>query len=311
MTTLAAELIDTDPALHALAADWSALWKSTPNATPFQSPEWLMPWWRQFGTGRPRVAVLRANGGLQALLPLYVLPEERKILPIGAGITDYHDALVAPDAPPDAVDVLLHTALAGSDEICDLTDLPPSARLRDAATPAGWQSSLHSSDTCPVLPLGPDLRASIPAGQHRNIRQSSHRADALGGWTVEMATEAALPEMLQTLLRLNAARWEAIDPRVTAFHAEAAPRLLAAGSMRLTALRLRGEIAAACYTLIAPGRLLTYISGFDPVFAHQSPARSCSARSSNRRLRKVAPSCISFAAARRINLPGARMNVGI
>ena len=49
-----------------------------------------------FGSGRPRVAALRDGGGrLLGLLPLYLLAEgsETKLLPIGAGVSDYLDAL--------------------------------------------------------------------------------------------------------------------------------------------------------------------------------------------------------------------------
>ena len=99
MTTLAVDVITNEGALAALRPEWDALWRETPCATPFQSTAWLLSWWRQFGTGRPRVAVLRGDGRLVGLLPLYILDEgsERKLLPLGAGITDYFDALLEPD----------------------------------------------------------------------------------------------------------------------------------------------------------------------------------------------------------------------
>ena len=71
------DLIDTDAALEALRPEWDALWTRTPGATPFQSPRWLLPWWHQFGTGMPRVAIAREQGLLVGVLPLYVLPQER------------------------------------------------------------------------------------------------------------------------------------------------------------------------------------------------------------------------------------------
>ena len=51
------EVLDTDAALWALTPEWDALWHSVPGASPFSHPAWLLPWWRQFGTGQPRVAV--------------------------------------------------------------------------------------------------------------------------------------------------------------------------------------------------------------------------------------------------------------
>jgi CelD/BcsL family acetyltransferase involved in cellulose biosynthesis len=80
------------------------------------------------------------------------------------------------------------------------------------------------------------------------------------------------------LMRLHAARWRGLgqpgvlaDRRLAVFHRLAAPALLATGALRLSVLRIAGTAAAACYTLLAPGRLLFYLSGFDPRFAHESP----------------------------------------
>lgn len=47
--------------LEFLRAEWSALLLRCPAATPFQSPEWLIPWWRRFGSGRLLVLVLRRS----------------------------------------------------------------------------------------------------------------------------------------------------------------------------------------------------------------------------------------------------------
>ena len=139
------DLVDSDTGLLALGPSWEALWRSVPAATPFQSPAWQLPWWAAFGSGRPRVGVLRGGAGeLLGLLPLYVVEEggTRKLLPIGVGVTDYTDALIAPDLPAAAAAaLLLRTVLADAPRdgvtSCDLTDLPPGAALRTAETTAG------------------------------------------------------------------------------------------------------------------------------------------------------------------------------
>ncbi|MBC7802057.1 MAG: glycosyl transferase family 1, partial [Gemmatimonadaceae bacterium] len=104
------DMLDTDAAIHALAPEWEALWRSVPGASPFTAPAWLMPFWRHFGTGMPRVAVQRDGGRLTGVLPLYVLDEPGgpKLLPFGAGITDQIDALLAPGTAPAS---LLQAAL--------------------------------------------------------------------------------------------------------------------------------------------------------------------------------------------------------
>ena len=52
------------PALDRLRPEWEALWRAVPEATPFQSPAWLIPWWRHVGEGALLVLALRAAGRL-------------------------------------------------------------------------------------------------------------------------------------------------------------------------------------------------------------------------------------------------------
>ena len=273
--------VSTDAGLFALRDEWDALWRRTPDASPFQSPAWLLPWWRQFGTGLPRVTVLRERRALAGVLPLYVLDVQqvRKLLPIGAGITDYQDALIGPEAPPGAAHVLLDLALreAARDgvAVCDLIDVPPDALLRTATSAPVWSET----DPCPVLSLSPGmdgLRASIPSLTHRKLRMNRNRAERIGGATIAVATAETLPALLEVLFHLHESRWSGngvlADPRVRAFHREAAPLLLAAGALRLQVLSLCGTIVAACYAFLAGSRrIMFYLSGYDAAFARQSP----------------------------------------
>lgn len=271
MTVLDPALIADDAALLALEPAWARLWARCPDATPFQHPAWVLPCWQVFGTGRPRVAVLRDEGGeLLGLLPLYGLLEEGKVLPIGAGLADYVDALIAPDAPRDAAATLLHTALRGCDLPCHLPDLPPGAALRDARPLPGWQAETLETEPCPVLTIG-----HTPARQLRKLRMSRHRADRIGGWWISDAPTATL---FDHLIRLHGARWTArgeagvlADAHVQSFHRIALPRLDEAGLLRLRALELGGRIAAVIYALTSPSRIYCYLGGFDADFAFESP----------------------------------------
>ncbi len=285
MTTLAADLITTDTALVGLLPAWDRLWRRASSATPFQSPAWLLPWWRQFGTGAPRVAVLHDGDAAVGILPLYVLDDRsgRKLLPMGAGITDYQDALLAPGVPAEASGLLLRVvlsqALRDGVTICDLIDLPPGAHLREAAIPEGWRGEWRPADACPVLAL-PDtieqLRVRIPPAMLRKLRMNRHRAARIGDCAAEIATKETMPVLLDALFRLHEKRWAGdgvlADPRVQAFHREAAPLLLAADALRLQVLRFGSRIAAAYYALVAgPRRILFYLSAYDPDYARESP----------------------------------------
>src|SRR5437016_5851015 len=62
--TLSVEELTTLKALEAIRPDWSSLWDRCEAATPFQSPDWLIPWWRHLGEGELMVLALRQNGRL-------------------------------------------------------------------------------------------------------------------------------------------------------------------------------------------------------------------------------------------------------
>lgn len=259
------EVVDTDRDLMALADEWRALWTRCPGATPFQSPHWLLPWWRQFGTGMPRVAVERRGSEIAALLPLYVLPTERKVLPIGAGTTDYLDGLG--DPAPLLPAVLDRLRLDQVDQI-ELIEAPPWSSLLGLPGVIWAESS-----PCPVLTL-----PEIPSGIRRKLRMNRNRADRAGGWAVETATAETLEAGLDALIRLHQARWTAqgepgvlADGAVLAFWRDAAPGLLSAGLMRLQILQIGGVVAAAIMALLSSGRIYFYLSGFDTAQSFVSP----------------------------------------
>ncbi len=251
------ETVTDEAGLRDLETAWWALWRRA-GRCPFQSPAWMLAWWRRFGNRRPVVAVAWEGGDLVGLLGCYGL--DGVLLPIGAGLTDYQDVLGG------EADALLAAVLAaGGPASCHLTDLPPGARLRGAAAPSGWCDSVRESDPCPVL-VGP-----APPGRLRDTRQARHRAERRGGWRVEIANADTLDAGFDAFGRLHALRWPDEDPRVGMLRRLAAPGLLAEGALLLALLRIGGEVAAGCYALLAPGQLLLYVSGFDPRFAYESP----------------------------------------
>jgi CelD/BcsL family acetyltransferase involved in cellulose biosynthesis len=281
------ELLTGSDCLLALRPEWEALWRRVPETAPFQSPAWLLAWWSVFGSAIPVVVIARQAERLVGLLPLYILdePPARKLLPIGAGITDYLDALIAPEAPPDTARCLLELALAGASRFsvteCALQELPPQSPLVIAPVPPGWKERPPAQTPCPILFLpewAGGLRGAVPAGRLRDIRQSLHRAERIGGCSFDYATPATLHRVLSDLIRFHESRWAVQrkpsvlrDPAVIEFHRLAAPELAAAGCLRLQLLRIAGQPAAAIYALLAAGRMFFYMSGFDPGFSAQSP----------------------------------------
>jgi CelD/BcsL family acetyltransferase involved in cellulose biosynthesis len=246
------EIVTDDAGLRDLAPEWWALWQRVGGA-PFQSPAWMLAWWACFGNARPVVAATP-----DGLLALYLL--DGVLLPMGAGITDYQDVLGKGAAP------LLAAALEAAEcAESHLTDLPPDSALRRASIPSGWREHPDETDPCPVL-TGP-----VPPGRLRDVRQACHRAGRAGGWQIEIADAERLETTLAAFEALHALRWPEEDARLAAFRRLAAPGLLQAGALSLALLRIGGKPAAGCYALRSPGRLLLYVSGFDPAFVYESP----------------------------------------
>jgi CelD/BcsL family acetyltransferase involved in cellulose biosynthesis len=277
------ERINTDEALEALLPDWAALWQRVPGATPFQSPRWLVPWWRQFGTGMPRIVTARADQTLIAVLPLYELHEPGciKLLPIGISVSDYIDALVDP-AYPEAADALLAAILdiPGWQE-CHLPDLPPDAAFVRAAAPSRIAETRQSGPCCPVLTLPPDpadLATVVPRKTLRDVRQAHSRAETIGPIAIETADVATIDGALDDLFRLHEERWHErgeagvlADPAVRAFHRAAAREFCAAGMLRLYRLRIADAVAGVYYGFQQGGNAYAYLGGFDPEMTRLSP----------------------------------------
>ena len=89
------QVVNSIAGLEALREEWRALWLGDPHATPFQSPEWLIPWVRHlYGGGQIWTVAQRREGRLVSLLPLFRWGTELEMLSfLGAGVTDYLDLI--------------------------------------------------------------------------------------------------------------------------------------------------------------------------------------------------------------------------
>ena len=285
MSSLDVAEVTTAAALEALAPEWTALWQRSPTATPFQSPAWLLPWWKHFGRGKLLTITVRYAGALVGLLPLYIFeePDGRKLLPVGIGISDYLDG-VFDEAVADgaATAALAHLApTADRWDVCDLHQLPPASPLLTAAAPEGLRDEIGPGEPCPVVKL-PDsveeLPRRLPRRMAANLRLYRRRAEKSGRVRFERARAETHPTLLDDLLELHGARWGErglpgvlADEAVRRFHQDAAPALLALGILRLYVLRLDERPIASCYGFISKGRACAYLKGFDPAYARLSP----------------------------------------
>ena len=284
MSGLEIHELTTTEELEALEPEWGELWRRALAATPFQSPAWLIPWWRHIGSGALRVLAARAGGRLVGLLPLYLQEAEgEKLLPLGIAISDYLDCLYEDgQGPALATAMLRHLAERHHDwRVCELHPLPAGSPLLEAPAPPGCASEVLSFEPCLVVEIPPEasnLRHVLPKRMRKNLRYFGGRAARLGRISFEMASMASVAEVLDALFDLHATRWARDggpgvlgDPAIRAFHRGAAPALLREGLLRLRALRLDGRIVAVLYGMHANYRACCYMSGFDPDLSEISP----------------------------------------
>jgi len=285
---LSIDKLETLEAIEGLAAEWHRLWERDPAATPFEGPDWLVPWTRHlWGGGRLRVLAVRQGRELAAVAPLFLWgydgdPLVVRVSLLGSGISDYLGITAAPELAVDAAR-RIYEWLAETDDdwhVCDLQELRPGCALLHCERPVELAAREVPGSICPVLALPPDfgkLESGLDSKFCRNLRNAGHRLARAGNPEI-VAAPADANELMHALFRLHRSRWEErgqagvlAAEAVERFHLEAADRLVRSGALRLMGLRLNGEIIAVQYSLFGKGCYFCYLSGFDPAYAACSP----------------------------------------
>lgn len=286
--SLRVETIDSLAGLEAIEEEWRDVWRRDEAATPFESPEWLLPWTRHlWGGGDLRVLAVRDGQELVGLAPLFRwglggrTPLARLSF-LGAGVTDHLGMVAIPGRAVDAARGVLERLAETRSEwhVCDLDELRPGSALLRADPPPELVVQHAPCGVCPVLALPrsmDELRGTLSPKFRKNLRQAQTRLQRMGAEFRTVVAGEVKPAM-RALFRLHAARWQERGERgmlagdvLQQFHLEASERLARANLLRLNIVRLGESIFAAQYNLWRNGRLYYYLSGFDPAQARFSP----------------------------------------
>jgi CelD/BcsL family acetyltransferase involved in cellulose biosynthesis len=277
----ATQIVLDEAMFRALAPQWWELWRRSPSATPFQTPAWLLAWWRHFAPGGLNTLVVRQDSRLVGLAPFYreLGQAGARLRPIGISLSDYLDVLVDPSCGGDAAALLVDVG----QELCwrswDFEELSPEASVWRLRCPATAYSVMVRQSTCPVLRLDcdDDLAGAVPSRRRRQLRRAVAAARRRGRMEIYPATDSP-QDFLDHLFRLHRACWKdrgekgvLSDNAVQDFHLGALPELAAAGLARCYLLQIGGTVAAAYYGFLDRGRAYAYLGGFDPDFAYESP----------------------------------------
>ncbi|MGW7194270.1 GNAT family N-acetyltransferase, partial [Streptomyces sp. NPDC054838] len=259
----------------ALEEQWNRLLRGCPTATPFQSHAWLHSWWLSYGRdGRLRLLLVRRGEELVGAAALTLVHRPLPLLvPLGGGITDYFDVLVAPDHADHVVPALahgLHRAARGA--VVDLREVRPGAAAEALFEAWPGARARLADSTCMELPTLPfdQLVKRMPASGAQRVRAKLRKTDAAGIEEHDV-TEHEVPGAVRTLLRLHEKQWrgrgvtpEHLKPRFAEHLTRATRRMVRAGEGRLTEFRLDGKVVAANVTLLSAALSGGYLYGADP-----------------------------------------------
>jgi CelD/BcsL family acetyltransferase involved in cellulose biosynthesis/glycosyltransferase involved in cell wall biosynthesis len=263
--------------LARLEPAWLELWNRCADATPFQRPEWLLPWYEHLSYGGGLALLGWRGRELVGLAPLHRWSEgDRRLIGLAGGpISDYRDALCAdPDVAPA---MLARLAIGDLADRVILDDLPPGSPLVSCGSGVA-EDRLERAQVCPELPLEGDPWSRFSPALARTLRYERRKLARRAAVSYRVADPETLGGLLSTLFRLHAARWASrgepgvlADAAIRRFHEDATPRLLAAGLLRMHALSIDGAVAALYYAILARGRAHLYLAALDPGLARFSP----------------------------------------
>lgn len=274
--------IDTIDGLEAIRDEWKRLVDASPGSTPFQHPEWIIPWCRHLGQGRPMALAMRFAGRLCGLAPLHI--ENGEIAFAGQGVSDYLGLILDSSVELLCTEAVFgHLAGRGGWSTCRLEELRPTSTLLSIVPSQGFRTERLPGEVCLCVNL-PDTidKFRETHGRIGNCgSQKLRRRLFARGLKIEAATgEKEASDALECLFRLHSRKWETAGqggvlqgPRIRAFHEEVTDGFRKTGMLRLYTLIFEGRAAAALYGFASRGTLYAYLSGYDPALARISPGK--------------------------------------
>lgn len=275
------ELIGCFLRLEELEEDWRELWLSLGDTTPFQSPDWLLPWWKHYGEGQLFSFAFWAGGRLVGLAPLQIFRTAsdggRKVFFSGTGNSDYMDVLSDP-AWRTACWTALTTEIRKRSECWDVCSFQRlrqgSPVLDDIADVTGWRMEQREQAPCVAIDLRDSGHGAVM------LKRSKSYARKLQGtqpYSFEEATLETLGEFSEALERLHQQRWREQGcrgalgaERDRSFHREVARRFLKSGMLMFYGIRMARQLIAVIYGYRVGQRVYSYLSGFDLQYKQKS-----------------------------------------
>ncbi len=259
--------------------EWSCLHAAILHSTPFQSPEWLLTWWKYFGSGQPRIFCFRDDDNCLVGLIACFLHDwngRRQLTLLGSGVSDYLEPLVAPAHRVSIVQQLAsYLESSESWDLCDWQDLSADSALLSLRNSRALCVYTEPDLPCSQIPLSDSFAQfwnARPSGLRRNVKRYRQKAEEIAPVVFEH-TPACDPTYLDALIRLHSARWrEQGEPgmisanRSGQFLRDVCRLLAEKQELLFFGLKFQGEIAAVILGFPHRNEIYAYLSAFDPAY---------------------------------------------
>lgn len=262
------EIVDRLERLSALEREWSSFAEAIPDLAPFQLPEWLLTWWRHFGSGELHVLLFREHGAIAGIVPcfLHEWNGRRQLTLVGSGISDYLEPAVGREHGAAVLDLLrAHLADGEQWDVCHWQDLTADSPLAGIAT-------LEEDTPCSEIRLTGRFEqywAQRSKDLRRNLRRYGNRAQETGVLEFDVTAQAD-DGLLEELMRLHGDRWQkqgqpgmVVANNSAEFLCEVAREFEKRQVLRLFSLRYSGEVVAISIGFLYRNTLYSYLSAFD------------------------------------------------
>ena len=273
MSDVVVEVVEDSRGFAELEEEWEDLHRQCPQATPFQSWEWLYSWWEYYGEDYElRLITVWHEGLLVGILPLML--ERRwglgRLLFVGTGLSDYLDVIVRAGWEDKVLESGVQ-ALKRMEcwRIADLQQLRPEA----AAWGNYWwwdgPRTRLRQDSCPVVEVRPwgELLASLGSNLRSTVRRALRRA-AEDGLQRKVADASSIRQAAERLVALHREAWrgrtiepEHLTQRFEAFTVAAAERLAYRGLGSISEFYQDGEVLISDFLMFGRDFCGTYILG--------------------------------------------------
>ncbi len=278
------ELIQDLKALAAIEPAWKGLYERATEASPFQHPSWLLPWWEVCGSGRLLCVALWDQGNLIGLVPafLHLWKGRRQVTFLGNGVSDRLGFLAESHHRGILISRFFEFLASAKEDwdLCNLEELPSDFRLCSSCI-TGLRFSLEPQDSSSSFTLPPtpeEMGQALPHGLRRNLRRYRQKLDEQGKTELEtVESEESFKAALDALFKLHAMRWKGRHETgmfygpLEIFHRNAAIRMWNSGKARCFVLSFEKRKVAVLYGFLDKARFWSYQTGFDPDLSRFSP----------------------------------------